>query len=71
MIYYAKDAGPPEGVSTYEDLATFDGTICIRSSSNIYNQSLLASIIAAHGLTEAEEWGRRCGRQLRPAAGRQ
>lgn len=56
VIYYNKDAGPPEGVGSYEDLATFDGTVCIRSSSNIYNQSLLASIIAAHGLTEAESW---------------
>ncbi|MEQ8965727.1 MAG: Fe(3+) ABC transporter substrate-binding protein [Azospirillaceae bacterium] len=56
VIYYNKEAGPPAGVSTYEDLTDFDGTICIRSSSNIYNQSLLASMIAAHGAEAAEEW---------------
>ena len=30
--------------------------VCIRSSSNIYNQSLLASIIAADGEEAAEAW---------------
>jgi len=56
VIYYNREDGAPEGVETYEDLATFDGTVCIRSSSNIYNQSLLASMIAAHGAEAAEDW---------------
>ena len=45
-------------LSTYEDLANenWQGRVCIRSSSNIYNQSLLASIIAADGAEAAESW---------------
>src|SRR3546814_7414556 len=30
--------------------------LCIRSSSNVYNQSLVGSIIAAHGEEGAEAW---------------
>ncbi|WP_108447463.1 Fe(3+) ABC transporter substrate-binding protein [Halomonas denitrificans] len=45
-------------VSRYEDLAdpALEGEVCIRSSNNIYNQSLLASMIAHHGEEEAEAW---------------
>ena len=45
-------------LSTYEDLANekWKGRICIRSSSNIYNQSLLASMIAHNGKDEAESF---------------
>ncbi|MEM9840712.1 MAG: Fe(3+) ABC transporter substrate-binding protein [Pseudomonadota bacterium] len=59
MIYNAAD-GKPEGLATYEDLADpkFRGQVCIRSSSNIYNISLLASIIAHAGPEAAEEWAR-------------
>ena len=43
-------------VSTYEALtdAQWAGRICIRSSSNIYNQSLIASMIASVGADAAE-----------------
>lgn len=46
-IFYVKDAIDPSVFSTYEALADsqFEGEICIRSSSNIYNQSLIASMI--------------------------
>ena len=46
-IIYNKEAGKPEGLNDYEDLANpaFKGQVCIRSSSNIYNISLLASLI--------------------------
>ena len=58
IIFYDKTRydGPP--ATTYEGLAddSFEGEVCIRSSSNIYNQSLLASIIEAHGAEEAEAW---------------
>src|SRR3546814_20073769 len=30
--------------------------VCIRSSSNVYNQSLLSALIAAHGEAGAKEW---------------
>ncbi|WP_397542870.1 extracellular solute-binding protein [Roseovarius salis] len=57
IIFYAKDRvdTPPQ---TYEALAEpeWDDSICIRSSSNIYNQSLLASIIEVHGEDAAKDW---------------
>lgn len=45
---------------TYEDLATeeWKGRVCIRSSNNIYNQSLMASIIESNGAVAAEEWAK-------------
>ena len=44
----------------YEDLADdkFKGAICIRSSENIYNQSLVASMIDAIGEAKTETWAR-------------
>jgi len=47
-------------VQRYEDLARpeLKGQICIRSSSNIYNLSLLGSIIASDGLEAAEAWAK-------------
>jgi iron(III) transport system substrate-binding protein len=58
VIIYNRADGPPAGLETYEDLAdpAYAGMVCIRSSSNIYNQSLLASIIEANGAEAAEEW---------------
>ncbi|GAB4295811.1 MAG: Fe(3+) ABC transporter substrate-binding protein [Roseovarius sp.] len=57
IIFYAKDrvANPP---ATYEELAEpqWKGRICIRSSSNVYNQSLLASLIEVHGEEAARAW---------------
>ena len=60
IIIYNTDMGLPEGLATYEDLAdpAYRGMICIRSSSNVYNQSLLASLIAHHGEEAAEDWAR-------------
>lgn len=42
----------------YEDLtnAQLKGQICIRSSSNIYNQSLISSLIEANGKQAAQQW---------------
>ncbi len=60
VIIYNKATGVPEGLEDYEDLADTEwrGDICIRSSSNIYNISLLSSIIAHEGAEDAEEWAR-------------
>ncbi len=57
-IMYATDRVDPEELSTYEALADerWHKRICIRSSSNVYNQSLVASIIAANGAEATEEW---------------
>lgn len=60
IIIYNKAAGVPEGLTSYADLADprFRGQICVRSSSNIYNISLLSSVIAHKGAAEAEKWAR-------------
>ena len=60
VIYYAKDRVKPDAIGSYEELADpkWKGKVCIRSSSNIYNQSLLSSIIAAHGEKAAEDWAK-------------
>lgn len=57
-IFYDPDDVDPANLKSYEDLADprFEGDICIRSSNNIYNQSLLASMIAHHGMDDAETW---------------
>ena len=59
-IMYAKGRGrvKKENLSSYEDLADpkWKGRICIRSSSNIYNQSLVASMIVANGEEKTEQW---------------
>lgn len=45
-------------ISSYEDLAEskWQKRICIRSSNNIYNQSLVASLIAHHGIDFTQDW---------------
>lgn len=57
MIFYAKDRvdNPPQ---TYEALADpqYEGQVCARSSSNIYMQSLLGSIVAHAGEEAATGW---------------
>ena len=60
VIYYAKDRVKPSELSSYEDLASdkWKGRICIRSSSNVYNQSLLASLIVHNGRDAALRWAK-------------
>jgi len=58
VIVYSKDRVNPSELSTYEDLTNpkWKGKILVRSSSNIYNQSLLASFITINGEEKAKEW---------------
>lgn len=58
VIYYNKERFDAPPVTTYEDLASPEirGELCIRSSSNVYNQSILASLIEHHGAEWAEDW---------------
>lgn len=58
VIVYPKDRIKPAELSTYEDLTgpKWQGKILVRSSTNIYNQSLLASFIALNGEEKAKEW---------------
>ncbi len=60
VIYYNKANVEAGEIKAYEDLADakWKGRICIRSSSNIYNQSLVSSIIAANGTDGAETWAK-------------
>lgn len=60
VIFYAKDKVDPAELSTYEALADekWKQRICIRSSGNIYNQSLVASMIVADGVESTEAWAR-------------
>ena len=57
-IFYNPARVKPSELSTYEALADakWKGRICIRSSSNVYNQSLIASIVAANGAGKAQAW---------------
>ncbi|WP_053360623.1 Fe(3+) ABC transporter substrate-binding protein [Bacillus sp. FJAT-27251] len=58
VIVYAKDRVKPEELSTYEDLTSdkWKGKVLIRSSENVYNQSLLASFMELNGEEAAKEW---------------
>jgi iron(III) transport system substrate-binding protein len=60
VIFYNKNKVKPEELSTYEDLADpkWKGALLVRSSDNVYNQSLLASIILADGRQKALEWAK-------------
>jgi iron(III) transport system substrate-binding protein len=58
VIFYNKERVDRSQLSTYEDLADrrWRGKILVRSSSNIYNQSLVAALLAAHGEADTKTW---------------
>lgn len=58
VIIYSKERVNPAELSTYADLADpkWEKKILIRSSENIYNQSLLASFIELNGEDSAKAW---------------
>jgi iron(III) transport system substrate-binding protein len=60
LIFFDKTRIDGDAIRRYEDLADprWVGELCIRSGHNIYNLSLMASMIAAHGVEEAEAWAR-------------
>lgn len=55
IVYNPERLEPDEVPTTYEELAEpeWDGRVCMRNSSNVYQQSLVASLIANHGEDEA------------------
>ena len=57
-IAYAVDRVDPAQIADFTALSdeAWRGRICVRSSSNVYNQSLLAGLIAAEGAQAAEAW---------------
>lgn len=58
VIIYAPDRVNESDLDSYIDLADkkWANRICVRSSSNVYNQSLVAAMIANYGLGKAERW---------------
>lgn len=56
-IVYNKDKVKPDQLSTYEALGDpkWKGRLCLRTSKKVYNQSLVATMIAEHGEKKAEE----------------
>jgi iron(III) transport system substrate-binding protein len=58
VFVYHRDRVRPEDLSTYTALAEprWRGRVLTRSSSNVYSQSLLASVIAHDGPEAAERW---------------
>ncbi|MCO4054446.1 MAG: Fe(3+) ABC transporter substrate-binding protein [Bosea sp.] len=60
VIMYHKDRVNPSQLSTYEDLADpkWRGKVLMRSSTNIYSQSMTGAILAANGEAATEAWCR-------------
>lgn len=56
-IVYNTKALKPADLSTYEDLASpkWKGKLCLRTSKKVYNQSLVAMMIAEKGEAETEK----------------
>lgn len=57
-IFYNKDKLSSDSILTYEELADekWRNQLLIRSSSNVYNQSLVASMLAHHGEEKTKQW---------------
>lgn len=60
ILLRSRDRTSEDDIASYEDLADpkWKGRVLIRSSSNVYNQSLVGSLIEALGKEKAEAWCR-------------
>ncbi len=58
VLIYNNETVSPGDLKGYWELADdeWEGRLCVRSSNNIYNQSLVASFIESRGEAETEEW---------------
>ena len=56
-IVYSTERVDPVQITTYEALAEpqWKGRVCLRTSKKVYNQSLVATMIARHGEQKAEQ----------------
>jgi len=56
-IVYSTERVKPEELDTYEALtdSKWHGRLCLRTSKSVYNQSLIAMLIAQHGEEKTEE----------------
>ena len=59
-IYYDPSRTNPPSNLSYEDLADpkYKGKVVIRKSNNVYNQSLVASLIANNGKKKTADWAK-------------
>jgi len=57
-IFYSPERVNPDELESYLSLADekWNDRICIRSSNNLYNQSLVAALIEHHGAEKTETW---------------
>lgn len=60
VVVYNRQKVQPAEILSYADLTKpeWKGRICVRSASNIYNLSLLASMISMQGAEAAEAWAK-------------
>ncbi len=60
VLVYNPEKVKPSDLSTYEALAEpqWKGRVCVRSSGNIYNQSLLGSMVETLGVEATEAWAK-------------
>src|SRR5688500_847773 len=60
VIAYNKDKVRPGEISSYEELADpkWKGRVCMRSSTNVYNLSLMGALIDHLGEAKAEAWAK-------------
>ena len=72
VIMYHKERVKPNEISTYEELADpkWRGQLLIRSSRNVYNQSLVGALIRHIGQARTEKWAQGVAQNLaRPPQG--
>lgn len=60
VIIYNRETQNPENLQRYSDLASpsLKNQVCMRSSENIYNISLMAAMVEHWGAEQAEQWAR-------------
>ena len=60
VIYYDPSRTTPRPDMSYEDLASsiYKGKVVIRQSNNVYNQSLVASLIQNNGSKKTADWAK-------------
>ena len=58
VVAYDPAKVQPSEIDTYEDIASprFRGKLCVRSSDNVYNLSLMGALIEAWGEEKAKAW---------------
>lgn len=59
-IMFARDRVNPADLANYADLADprWKSKVCVRSSGNVYNQSMVAAMIARNGAAATESWAK-------------